>query len=227
MKRKSPRSVFTTAVLSFIRLNGGSNVLNVHAGFPDATVKAVSNSLSSLWNGNYLTRVKGVTKNVSGQTLYDYTAKTIAPKRAKPVLLWKDIIAVTPEEDEAMSKLAMNIDEPKHSILDEAKAQEMLGAYRRKHPKIAAAWNGEKPSILDEAQEIIYGDREKTYGAPDKNLKMIGDLWTAYSGVPFTAEDVCNMMILLKVARLANDPKHRDSQVDLCGYAALMERIQK
>lgn len=195
MKRKSPRSVFTTAVLSFIRLNKGSNVLNVHAGFPDVTIKAVSNSLSSLWNGKYLTRVKGVTKNVSGQTLYDYTAKTIAPKRAKPVLLWKDIIAVTPEEDEAMSKLAMNIDIPK--------------------------------SILDEAQEIIYGDREKTYGAPDKNLKMIGDLWAAYSGVPFTAEDVCNMMILLKVARLANDPKHRDSQVDLCGYAALMERIQK
>lgn len=83
------------------------------------------------------------------------------------------------------------------------------------------------PSILDEAKAIIYGDREKTYGAPAKNLKMIGDLWAAYSGVPFTAEDVCNMMILLKVARLANDPKHRDSQVDLCGYAALMERIQK
>jgi len=38
---------------------------------------------------------------------------------------------------------------------------------------------------------------------------------------------VCQMMILLKVARLANDPRHRDSQIDLCGYAALMERIQK
>lgn len=204
MKRKSPRSVFTTAVLSFIRLNAGSNVLNVHAGFPDATIKAVSNSLSSLWVGRYLSRVKGVTKNISGQTLYDYTAKSSHPKRAKPVLLWKDIIAVTPEEDEAMSKLAMNIDA--HS-----------SGHQFDIPK----------SILDEAQEIIYGDREKTYGAPDKNLKMIGDLWAAYSGVPFTAEDVCNMMILLKVARLANDPKHRDSQVDLCGYAALMERIQK
>ena len=82
-------------------------------------------------------------------------------------------------------------------------------------------------SILDEAKEIIYGDREKTYGAPDKNLNMIAELWGAYHGVLFTAEDVCNMMILLKVARLANDPKHRDSQIDLCGYAALMERIQK
>jgi hypothetical protein len=82
-------------------------------------------------------------------------------------------------------------------------------------------------SILDEAKEIIYGDREKTYGAPDKNLNMIADLWAAYKGVDFTAEDVCQMMILLKVARLANDPRHRDSQIDLCGYAALMERIQK
>lgn len=82
-------------------------------------------------------------------------------------------------------------------------------------------------SILDEAKEIIYGDREKTYGSPAKNLNMIAELWGAYHGVLFTAEDVCNMMILLKVARLANDPKHRDSQIDLCGYAALMERIQK
>jgi hypothetical protein len=82
-------------------------------------------------------------------------------------------------------------------------------------------------SILDEAKEIIYGDREKTYGSPAKNLNMIAELWGAYHGVLFTAEDVCNMMILLKVARLANDPRHRDSQIDLCGYAALMERIQK
>ena len=28
-------------------------------------------------------------------------------------------------------------------------------------------------SILDEAKDIIYGDREKTYGAPDKNLVAI------------------------------------------------------
>jgi Domain of unknown function (DUF6378) len=33
-------------------------------------------------------------------------------------------------------------------------------------------------------------------------------------------------MILLKVARLANDPTHRDSLVDICGYAATIERCK-
>lgn len=94
----------------------------------------------------------------------------------------------------------------------------------------------ERESILQEANRIIYGDREKTYGSPDKNLRLIAEYWTAHlnarfgeEGLPavaITPEDVCLMMIALKLARLANDPKHRDSQTDGCGYFALMERIQ-
>ncbi len=83
-------------------------------------------------------------------------------------------------------------------------------------------------SILEQAHEIIYGDREATYGDPGKNLRTIEKLWSTYiearEGV-INAEDVANMMILLKVARLANTPMHRDSLVDICGYAALEERI--
>ena len=82
-------------------------------------------------------------------------------------------------------------------------------------------------SILDEAKEIIYGDREKTYGNPAKNLTLIGKLWGDYLGIPIDPNDVCLMMILLKTARLKNDTTHRDGMVDLCGYAALMERVQK
>lgn len=81
-------------------------------------------------------------------------------------------------------------------------------------------------SILSEAQSVIYGDREKTYGRPDKNLRVIADLWSTYVGTAISVDDVCIMMILLKAARLKNDPTHRDSQVDMCGYAALMERVQ-
>ena len=83
-------------------------------------------------------------------------------------------------------------------------------------------------SILDEAQKIIYGDREQTYGDPAKNLRTIGDLWTTYLGLPvggIKPEDVANMMVLLKVARLRNTPTHYDSLVDIAGYAALVERI--
>jgi hypothetical protein len=87
--------------------------------------------------------------------------------------------------------------------------------------------NGNK-SVLQEAKMIIYGDREKTYGHPSKNLRTIASMWNAYlksvGDRELTAQDVSVMMVLLKSARLANDPNHRDSVVDICGYAALIER---
>ena len=87
-------------------------------------------------------------------------------------------------------------------------------------------------SILKEANTIIYGDREKTYGHPSKNLKTIAKMWNAYLEAKtdkgeLNAKDVATMMVLLKAARLANDPSHRDSLVDICGYAALIERCDE
>ena len=88
-----------------------------------------------------------------------------------------------------------------------------------------------KLSVLKEAKKIIYGDREKTYGKPSKNLDTIAQMWNAYISARevkvLNAKDVAAMMILLKTARLANDPSHRDSVVDICGYAALIERCDE
>jgi hypothetical protein len=42
-----------------------------------------------------------------------------------------------------------------------------------------------------------------------------------------TAKDVAAMMMLVKVARFANDPSHRDNLIDVCGYAALIERCDE
>lgn len=86
-------------------------------------------------------------------------------------------------------------------------------------------------SILKEANTIIYGDREKTYGHPSKNLQTIATMWNAYMlgklEREITPQDVAAMMVLLKTARLANNPTHRDSLVDICGYAALIERCDE
>ena len=87
-------------------------------------------------------------------------------------------------------------------------------------------------NILQEAEQIIYGDREKTYGTPGKNLQAIADFWTVHLRHKYiidgevTMDDVCQMMILVKQARLINDPTHHDSQVDIAGYIALQERVQ-
>ena len=80
-------------------------------------------------------------------------------------------------------------------------------------------------TVLDEAKQIIYGDREKTYGAPTKNLNQISRLWSMYLDHPVSAQDVCMMMILLKVARQKNNYT-RDNLVDICGYAALNSRLE-
>ena len=89
-------------------------------------------------------------------------------------------------------------------------------------------------SVLDEAHHVIYGDREKTYGHPAKNLIAIATMWEGYlfsrglltdEADGIQPEDVACMMMLLKIARLGNAPDHHDSLVDVCGYAALIDRI--
>ena len=85
-------------------------------------------------------------------------------------------------------------------------------------------------NVLNKASEVIYGEREQTYGDPGKNLRVIAEFWNTYLeaiGRRLTAEDVCHMMTLLKVARLTNTPGHTDSLVDICGFTALAERIKE
>jgi len=88
------------------------------------------------------------------------------------------------------------------------------------------------PNILLEANAIIYGDREKTYGDPAFNLTSIAEFWRLYLErkhnvlIALLPEDICQMMVLLKIARLMNDPTHTDSLRDMAGYVGLQGRIQ-
>lgn len=87
-----------------------------------------------------------------------------------------------------------------------------------------------KTSILEEAQAAVYGAREKDYGHPRDDFARIADLWTAYlrqaettDGI--TSVQVAHMMVLLKLARLIETPAHRDSWVDIAGYAQTGARV--
>jgi len=90
-------------------------------------------------------------------------------------------------------------------------------------------------TILDQAAAIVDQDREQTYGSPDKNLNTIAAFWSTWLRARglltpqgnLNYEDVTCMMVLLKQARLANDPTHKDSQIDTCGYMRLLERCQE
>ncbi|WP_218021487.1 DUF6378 domain-containing protein [Nocardia acidivorans] len=82
------------------------------------------------------------------------------------------------------------------------------------------------PTILHEAAAIIDGDRMDNYGDPAESFERIAGLWSAYLGHVIYARDVANLMVLLKVSR-SKRAYHRDDYTDICGYAALAERISE
>lgn len=86
-------------------------------------------------------------------------------------------------------------------------------------------------SILDEANDIVHGPRRQAYGHPRDNFRRIVTLWNAWLDIrqpgALRNEDQAAMMILLKLARLAETPDHRDSLCDIAGYAATWEMLRE
>lgn len=90
------------------------------------------------------------------------------------------------------------------------------------------------PEILDEpknpadkAKMLVYGTRGKVYGHPKENFARIAAYWKAHKGVDFSCEDVAIMMVLVKMARLAETPNHADSIVDGIGYLLTYDMLQE
>lgn len=77
-------------------------------------------------------------------------------------------------------------------------------------------------SILQEAQRLTHGDRNKDYGHPlddyTKNAGIINALFAHKLREPFTAAEVALIMVGVKLSRQVNRPK-RDNMVDAAGYA--------
>lgn len=78
--------------------------------------------------------------------------------------------------------------------------------------------------LLEEAANLIDGDRNASYGSPKDNFETIAELWTARfahklkDGESFTAADYADAMILVKVGRNVTSQK-RDTWADIAGYA--------
>ena len=84
--------------------------------------------------------------------------------------------------------------------------------------------------ILNKALDIINGDRLDTYGKPEDSFEIIGKYWTTYlqanglitgSGALISPQEVAEMMMLFKIARMSGQKPSIDNYVDLAGYAAI------
>lgn len=86
----------------------------------------------------------------------------------------------------------------------------------------------EPTTVLQEAESLIYGDREKDYGKTSDNFADIAKGWEVITKTTITPEQVGLMMAWLKICRANKDNcDKRDSLVDLAGYAGCIEKIKK
>lgn len=90
-----------------------------------------------------------------------------------------------------------------------------------------------KPTILDQAKEVVYGERQASYGHPYDNHSRSGriigallDGWLrkqpGFENIPVVPDIppriVCHIMVGTKLSRDVNRPKE-DNLVDVAGYA--------
>jgi hypothetical protein len=75
--------------------------------------------------------------------------------------------------------------------------------------------------LLHEAAAIVR-ERRRLYGEPAALFEHVAVRWSQVLKVEVTPAQVCVCLLDLKLARLAHDPAHLDSLVDVVGYAACM-----
>lgn len=83
-------------------------------------------------------------------------------------------------------------------------------------------------TVAEEAQSLVYGDREKDYGKTSDNFADIAKGWEVIFKTKITSEQVGLAMGWLKICRANQDNcEKRDSIVDCIGYMLCIEKIKK
>jgi Domain of unknown function (DUF6378) len=78
--------------------------------------------------------------------------------------------------------------------------------------------------LLHHAAELVAGRRHE-YGPPAEHFKQVARRWSLTFGTTVRPKQVVLCLLDLKVARLAHDPTHRDSLVDLIGYGVVLHEL--
>jgi hypothetical protein len=80
--------------------------------------------------------------------------------------------------------------------------------------------------LLEHAADLVTR-RRREYGEPVDLFEHVAQRWSLTLGTRVSPAQVVLCLIDLKLARLARDPKHLDSQVDVAGYTACLREVTK
>jgi len=68
--------------------------------------------------------------------------------------------------------------------------------------------------------------RRRDYGESPDLFEQVAKRWSLTLGIRVSPAQVALCLIDLKLARLARNPNHLDSQVDVAGYAGCLAEVQ-
>lgn len=81
-------------------------------------------------------------------------------------------------------------------------------------------------TILEQAQRLVYGPREKAYGHPADDYGRVAKLWSVILETEVTPAQAALCMVAVKLAREVHEPAE-DNRVDGAGYFAVVDRIRR
>jgi hypothetical protein len=82
-----------------------------------------------------------------------------------------------------------------------------------------------REDTLEKALDIIQGDRHNEYGPAQDHFREAAVVWSLVLKKEVTAAQVILCLAALKLIRLSTKNNHKDSWVDLAGYAALGNEV--
>jgi hypothetical protein len=80
--------------------------------------------------------------------------------------------------------------------------------------------------LLEHAADLVTR-RRREYGEPVDLFEQVAKRWSLTLDTQISPAQVVLCLIDLKVARLARDPRHFDSQADVAGYAACLREVSR
>ena len=81
-------------------------------------------------------------------------------------------------------------------------------------------------AMLRHAATVV-AERSRAYGAPAGSMELLAKRWSITLGRTVTPAQAVMCSIDLKLTRLAHDPHHQDSILDIAGYAAVLHEVTR
>jgi hypothetical protein len=81
----------------------------------------------------------------------------------------------------------------------------------------------EREDVCDVAKRLTSYDRQVDYGSPIEDFTKQAKMWSVILNTNVTPQQIAMCMIAVKLCRLTNSPRHRDSAIDVVGYARCLD----